>query len=293
MPNLPNLTLDDVLSVIPSASNVEPVDHGGQKVVFRADVEGTSYAVKFALVPPEIESDELSHCDVVARAAREVATVQECASPFLVKPGPIGLEFVTLHEQKLLYFSEEFITGESLKKVLERQPLAVDEAVRLGVQIASAIEGIWALGRIHRDIKPGNIMLRGESRDFVLLDAGLAFDVQGESLSAGFLVGTAPYFSPEQCVYSDRRKLDFRSDMFSLGATVYESMTGQHPFWTRGEPLQTLLGKIRTLSPPPPSSITPAVPAALDQVVLRMLGKSPHLRYRTCQQLISALREVV
>jgi serine/threonine-protein kinase len=114
----------------------------------------------------------------------------------------------------------------------------------------------------------------------------------GESLSIG-PVGTPPYFSPEQFDFSNRRTvMDFRSDLFSLGVTMYEMATGQHPFWTRGETSRSLFNKITTLNPKPPNEIVPDFPEELSDIIMRMLGKSPHLRYRRCQQLIDALREI-
>jgi len=125
-----------------------------------------------------------------------------------------------------------------------------------------------------------------------LLDAGLAFDIVGESLSIG-PVGTPPYFSPEQFDFSNRRTvMDFRSDLFSLGVTMYEMATGQHPFWTRGENSRSLFNKITMLNPKPPNEIIPDFPEELGDIIMRMLGKSPHLRYRRCQQLIDALNEI-
>jgi serine/threonine protein kinase len=152
-----------------------------------------------------------------------------------------------------------------------------------------AIEELWSLGKIHRDIKPSNIMRRSESGDFVLLDTGLAFDVAGESISAGFPVGTAPYFSPEQFDYTNRRVMDFRSDLFSLGVTLYEVAAGQHPFLSATKSIAHLYTKILKFNPPAPSSINTAIPPALDRIILRMMGKSPHLRYRRMAQVHDAL----
>jgi serine/threonine-protein kinase len=172
-------------------------------------------------------------------------------------------------------------------------PLSGDEVVRLGLDITDAVKSLWDLGKVHRDIKPGNVMRREESGDYVLLDAGLAFDIVGDSLSQGLLVGTLAYFSPEQFDYTSRRSgLDFRSDMFSLGATMYEAATGKHPFWEPGVNSAKLHSRIMLPKPPPPSTLIANFPSALDDIILRMLGKSQHLRFRTCDRLIQALREV-
>ena len=125
----------------------------------------------------------------------------------------------------------------------------------------------------------------------MLLDAGLVFDIVGDSLSVQ-PVGTPPYFSPEQFDFSNRRiVLDFRSDLFSLGVTMYQMLTGTHPFWEPGEGSQSLFNKITTLAPQPPSDLC-NVSEELNNVILRLLGKFRHLRYRRCDQLINALEKV-
>jgi serine/threonine protein kinase len=292
MSGLPQLTAEQIATAFPNLRNIELVGKGGQKVVFRVGIDGRSYALKFALLTEEIESDEGQFLDVAARAKREVEIMRDCNSPHIVKLGPIGLDFCDIAGQKLLYFSEEFVEGQNVKDILATGArLNPAEIVSLGTHVTSAIQELWSLGKIHRDIKPGNIIKR-RGGDYVLLDAGLAFDVVGESLSAGFLVGTPPYFSPEQLYYNNRRVLDFRSDLFSLGVTLYEMSTGVHPFWTRGETSQRLFQNIQAVSPPPPSSLNAAIPLELDRIILRLLGKSPHLRYRKCEQLIKALQEI-
>lgn len=296
MANLPTISPEEVEQLIPVASDVTEIGSGGQKRVFRGDIEGTAYALKFALtpiVPEDIESEEFVLTDVELRAQREVDTMRECKSPHIVKLGPVGLEFVEVDDEHLLFFSEEFIEGKDLRTLLRDDGrLSEDEVVLLGLHIAEAIHELWQFGKIHRDIKPANIMRREAGGDFVLLDAGLVFDIVGDSLSVS-PVGTVPYFSPEQFDFTNRRTvLDFRSDVFSLGVTMYELLTGTHPFWTPGDSSHSLYNKITTESPQPPSKRVDGVPEELDEIILRMLGKSPHLRYRRCDQLLEALRAV-
>ncbi|MBN1395163.1 MAG: serine/threonine protein kinase [Pirellulales bacterium] len=296
MSDLPNLTPAQVAELIPNACNIERVNDGGQKVVFKGIIGGTQYALKFGKVPvlPEdMEGEEFSMSDVAVRAKREVETMRDCNSPYMVKLGPIGLQFATVNNQAVLYFSEEFICGHNLNDILQHDGRILStEVVKLGLHATDAIKALWKLGKVHRDIKPGNIMRRDSDGEYVLLDAGLAFDVVGESLSIG-PVGTPPYFSPEQFDFSNRRTvMDFRSDLFSLGVTMYEMATSQHPFWTRGETSRSLFNKITTLNPKPPKEVVLDFPEKLNDIIMRMLGKAPHLRYRRCQQLIDALNEI-
>lgn len=298
MAHLPHFTPEQIENAIPDVSNVERVGAGGQKVVYRATIQKETYALKLAMVPEsesgDEEDDESSTIEVVsARAKREIETMRECASKHMVKLGPIGLNFAEIEGQRVLYFTEEFIVGEDLQRFIRSGPLSHGEVVKLGLHIGGAIKSLWDLGKVHRDIKPGNIMRR-ENEEYVLLDAGLAFDVTGDSFSVG-PVGTLNYFSPEQFDFSNRRTgLDFRSDMFSLGVTMYIAATGTHPFVGRDMRSSEVVAAILQQDPEPPSKVLDdnAFPEELDDVILQMIGKSPHLRYRTCDRLIEALEKV-
>lgn len=294
MPDLPSLTPVHVAALVPQASNTEHIGSGGQKLVFRGTIDRTLYALKFAKLPEPVDDlEDFASSDIAIRATREVETMRECRSPHVVKLGPVGLSFGTADAQQLVFFTEEYIVGCDLKSRLQTNGrFAVQEVAKLGRQIGSAIKALWDFGKIHRDIKPANIMRRDQNGDFVLLDAGLAFDIDGESISVG-PVGTPAYFSPEQFEFTNRRTvLDFRSDMFSLGVTMYFLATGTHPFWSQGDTIQSLYSKITGSNPPPPSSAVDGVPEALDDVIMRLLGKCPRLRFRTCDRLIAALQGV-
>ena len=298
MSNIPNLTASQVDAAIASVSESGEIGRGGQKIVFKCKIAGQSYAIKFISCPEELENhsgeedEDDFEPEVITRAKREIETMRDCSSEHMVKLGPIGLEFIEIGGQNLAYYTEELIEGTDLKVILDKkQTLPPEEIVRLGIEVCDAIENLWDIGKVHRDIKPGNIMQRSTG-GYVLLDAGLAFDVAGESLSGGFTVGTQIYFSPEQFNYSSRRSgLDFRSDMFSLGVTLYQMASGRHPFYSRGDTSQTFFNKVTSESPEPISTLVKGFPEDLEQIVLRMLGKSPHLRYRKCSLLTKELEK--
>lgn len=298
MGDIPNLTPEQIEAEIIGVADVRPLGHGGQKSVFSGTIDGQRYALKFLKAPgDDLDSDETEFDytpDMVVRAKREVETMRQCQSPYMVKLGPIGLEFITIDGQPLVFFTEELIAGADLHEEYVRQNkcLGISDVVQLGSHITSAVAAIWELKKVHRDIKPGNIMRR-ENGDFVLLDAGLAFDKLGESVSGGGLVGTPIYFSPEQFEYTSRRTvLDFRSDLFSLGVTMYQLLTGRHPFYVRGDQSGDVYSKIRNATPASPREINGDVPEELSDLILRMMGKSPHLRFRKCEQLIDRLNSV-
>lgn len=296
----PNLTVTDVQSLVPAARNIRPIGEGGQKQVFLAEIDGIQYALKFLKcnvqqVDPDILAEaEVSVVDnVTARAVREVETLRQCNTPYLVKPGRIGLTPAEINHDKLLYFTEEYIDGEPLNALLKRrQAMTVTELVRLGRQMTAAIAELWRFSKIHRDIKPGNIMCRRGSGDFVLLDMGLVFDLDDRSFSVG-TVGTHAYYSPEQMDFRHRRSvLDFRSDTFSLGIVLYLMATLRHPFATNAQDSGEVWHNIQNLAPPSPKSISADMPDELNDIIMRLLAKRPALRYRKVQMLLDALNAV-
>lgn len=296
MSSLPKLTAEQVNTAIEAVSDVVEIGRGGQKIVFQCNIEGKAYAIKFILCPDVIEWDDSDNdateidAEVIIRAKREIETMRYCSSSQMVKLGPIGLEFVEIGGESLAYYTEELIEGSDLKSILDNNTtLDANELIQLGLDVTDAIKSLWDLGKIHRDIKPGNIMQR-VGGGYVLLDAGLAFDVAGESISGGFAVGTRRYFSPEQFDYSSRRSsLDFRSDVFALGVTMYELATGHHPFYSRGMSSETFFNNVTSEAPKKINDWIEGFPERLEEVILRMLGKSPHLRYRKCELLMDEL----
>ncbi|GAI92849.1 unnamed protein product, partial [marine sediment metagenome] len=177
---IPQLTIDQVQSVIPSAADIQEVDRGGQKIVFSGILDGQKYALKFMAPNPSQVGGQNSKSldDVTSRAQREVETMQQCSTPYLVRMGPIGLNTTNIAGDPIIYFSEEFVEGENLRSYLQSNGVfSVSELVSLAFHISEAIKAIWQFFKIHRDVKPGNIMRRVDNGDFVLLDMGLVFDL--------------------------------------------------------------------------------------------------------------------
>ena len=237
---LPVLAEGDVTALVPGVSDVGAVTRGGQKIVFPGTIQGQRCAIKFMLArsdegpSSQVEQSVDVLDEVTARARREVSVLRECNSPCLVRIGPIPLTRTEWNGQQLLYFTEELIDGEDLHRILAReQTLEVPPLIQLARNIGEAIRVLWTVAKIHRDVKPGNIMRRRVDGSFVLLDMGMVFDLEDDSITAaGFIPGTPIYFSPEQTEFARKRLMDFRSDLFSLGIVLYEAATGHHPFRT-------------------------------------------------------------
>ncbi|HTX36844.1 MAG TPA: protein kinase [Bryobacteraceae bacterium] len=182
------------------------------------------------------------------------------------------------------YLVMEYVDGKPL-----RGPRLVEETVRLGIEIASALAEAHSHGILHRDLKPNNIMLtsKGAAK---LVDFGLAKvaadDPEATRTMDGRLLGTPSYMSPEQ---ARGQPVDARSDLFALGAVLYECLTGRRAF--PGASSVGVLLEVVSSEPPPPSSIAPAVPPRLDAIVQKLLAKDRAARYASADEAIAALRE--
>jgi tetratricopeptide (TPR) repeat protein len=172
-----------------------------------------------------------------------------------------------------LYLAMEWLEGEDLSKRLERGPLSVAETITLGVRVAEALGAAHARGVVHRDIKPGNLFLPDNDIGRVkILDFGIARpQATRPATRTGILLGTPGYMAPEQALGA--RVIDPRADVFSLGTVLYECLTGQAAF--EAGPLLVLLSKMLAPEPPRPADLRSDVPAALDEVVARMLAHEP------------------
>jgi serine/threonine protein kinase/Flp pilus assembly protein TadD len=188
----------------------------------------------------------------------------------------------------LLYYVMPYVEGESLRQRLERdKALAVEEAVRIARGVAAALDYAHRQQVVHRDIKPENVMLHeGEP---LVTDFGIAKAVTAAAAQSltqtGTAVGTPAYMSPEQA--AGEAELDGRSDIYSLGAMLYEMVTGVTPF--SGPTVQAILARLFTDPVPPLRDRRPDVPDWLDQVAVKALAKNPSERYATAAQFAQAL----
>jgi hypothetical protein len=190
----------------------------------------------------------------------------------------------------------ELLEGETLADRLERGPLPIDRALVSAGQIASALDAAHRKGVIHRDLKPGNVMVMASG--VKLLDFGLAklkdiddaetLDRSTKSLrltGQGTVLGTIPYMAPEQV---EGRQADARTDIFALGVILYEMTSGRPPF--EGRSCASVMASILTHDPQPLSSVRPGVSASVDRVVKKCLAKDPEERWQSAADLTAALQ---
>ncbi|HVT40305.1 MAG TPA: serine/threonine-protein kinase [Gemmatimonadaceae bacterium] len=189
----------------------------------------------------------------------------------------------------LLFYVMPFMEGESLRNRLEREKqLPVEDAIRIAVAVASALEYAHAQGVIHRDLKPENILLQGGQP--VIADFGIALAVSsagGSRLTAsGISLGTPQYMSPEQA--AGDRVIDGRSDIYALGAVAYETLTGEPPH--TGTTAQAIFARVLTERPRSVRAMRPAVPEHVEFALAHALEKLPADRYSTAAQFAAALQ---
>jgi serine/threonine-protein kinase len=178
----------------------------------------------------------------------------------------------------------ERVSGRTLASRLRDGPLSIEQSVEIAVSVSQALGAAHAGGIVHRDVKPGNVML-GENGQVKVLDFGIARALAATSLTrASTVIGTAGYLSPEQ---AEGGPVDARSDLYGLGCLLYEMLTGRPPFVA--DSAAALVHQHLTRPPEPPSRRRPGVSPALDEIVLRCLAKDPGARYAGAGALAAAL----
>jgi serine/threonine protein kinase len=254
--------------------------HGGQKAVWICTYQGKDYVLKVMIADP----------DSTERARRELEVYRRCSSRYLPTVGPLPLTQLQIGGDEVLYYLEQFIDGLPLSDVTPPMPPA--DVLRLGYCGLDAITELSKNGFVHRDVKPANIVKRPNG-EYVFLDAGIALDAAGPSLTGtGGIVGTHGYRSPDQ-LQLNKRDLDFRSDLFLLGITMYQYLTGQHPFWNAELPAGDVHHNIVNQNCPAPQRWNPALPDLLCDVIMRLLDRDRHLRYARVEHMRDDLDRIV
>lgn len=253
---------------------------GAMGVVFLAEETATGRRVALKLLVPELARDERFR----RRFLRETELAASLDNPHVVPTIASG------EEDGTLYLAMEHVEGSDLRKLLRSEgPLEPVRALALTEQVADALDSAHAKGLVHRDVKPGNILVAEtpSGEHAYLCDFGLARHVSSaSSLTADRgLVGTIDYVPPEQI---ESGEVDARADVYSLGCVLYESLAGVRPFERESE-LSVLFAH---LNEPPPSltEIRPDLPVELDAVFATALAKTPDDRYQTCDELVQAAR---
>jgi tetratricopeptide (TPR) repeat protein len=258
----------------------QEIGRGGMAVVYRAH---DRHLDRFVAI--KVLSANLSHAMGAERFQREIALMAK-----LVHPGIVAL-FDSGAVDGRLYYVMPFVAGENLRARLTRERrMAVEDATGFGADVAEALAYAHGAGIVHRDVKPENIFTVGGRA--VLADFGIAHiagqsaDADRSLTSAGMVLGTVAYMSPEQA--TGESALDGRSDLYGLGCVLYELLTGAPPF-TAGTP-SGVLAKHITEAPRPPREQNPGIPPVINDLIMQLLAKNPAERPATAGDVARALR---
>jgi serine/threonine-protein kinase len=256
---------------------VDELGRGAMAVVFLAERSSDGAKVAIKVMDPDLTVGLGPE-----RFRREIKISAELEHPHIV---PI-LE----HEEAedLIYYVMEFVEGESLRSLIDREKqLAVEAALRVAIEVGKALAYAHARGVIHRDIKPENILL-SEGRA-VVADFGVAraiHEAREEILTEpGVALGTPDYMSPEQA--RGTRRLDGRSDVYSLCCVLYEMLTGQPPF--PGDTDGAIMARRIMENPPRARDTRKDVPKSVDRALYRGMATNPKRRFETASQLVEAI----
>ncbi len=267
-----------------------PLGAGGMGEVYRARDTRLEREVAIKVLPAQLSASP----EMRQRFEREAKAISQLSHPHICALYDVG------SQDGVEYLVMELLDGETLAARLARGPVPSEQLLRWGVEIADALDRAHRQGIVHRDLKPGNVMLTKSG--VKLLDFGLARVLApaapssglsvlqtmagGPSLtSAGTILGTFQYMAPEQL---EGRETDGRSDIFALGAVLYEMATGRKAF--EGQSQASLIAAILTAEPPSVSAIQPMTPVALDRVVRSCLAKDPEERWQSAHDIASELK---
>ncbi len=256
------------------------IGRGGMGIVFSARDIRLRRRVAIKVLPPELAFRE----EIRKRFTREAQTAARLSHPHIVPIHTVG------EESGLVYFVMGYVDGESLAaRLRRRERLPIEETRRIMKETADALGLAHAMGIVHRDIKPDNILLEGTRRRVMVTDFGIAkalTDASGGTLTGtGVAIGTPAYMSPEQA--AGEREIDARSDIYSLGVVAYEMLTGEVPF--KAPTVAGILLKQVTQPVPNIHDLRRDCPDDLVAAVGRCLDKEPENRWPTADALRRAL----
>jgi eukaryotic-like serine/threonine-protein kinase len=271
-----------------------PLGAGGMGEVYKTRDTRLDRTVAIKILPSHLSEN----AEAKQRFDREARTISALNHPHICTLHDVG------HQDGVDYLVMEFLEGRTLGDRLRAGPLPIDQVLKYGIEICEGLETAHRSGVVHRDLKPGNIMLTktgAKLMDFGLAKTSLASPAATSGLTAtlttppgshpltaqGMVVGTFQYMSPEQV---EGKEADARSDIFALGAVLYEMHTGKRAF--EGKTVASAMAAVLERDPAPISSVQPMCPPALDRLVKTCLNKDPDERWQTAHDVKLQLRQI-
>ena len=266
-----------------------PIGAGGMGEVYKARDTRLGRTVAVKVLPERLSADG----ELRQRFEREARTISQLSHPHICALYDVG------HQDGTEYLVMEYLEGQTLSERLARGPLPLEHVLRYGIEIGDALDKAHRGGIVHRDLKPGNVMLTASG--VKLLDFGLARVLAPSGADAmltalptetpltekGAILGTVQYMAPEQL---EGKESDARTDVFALGAILYEMATGKKAF--AGTSHASLIGSILRDQPPSISELQPIAPRALDRIVATCLAKDPEDRWQTARDVSIQLKAI-
>ena len=244
---------------------LELIGQGAVGMVYKALDPLIARTVAIKTVPIVRLKEEGSEFE--ARFLREAQSAGRLSHPNIVTIYDVG------EADDYAYIAMEYLRGTTLREVMNIGPMPLDLVISTAQQVAEALAYAHDHGVIHRDIKPSNIVITLPHGQVKLTDFGIAHLVNSDNTYAGLMLGSPRYMSPEQAMGQD---INGCSDIFSLGAVLYEMVTGTYAF--DGDSLPTILYRVINVLPSPPSQLRPETPPLLDKLIMRMLNKNSDAR---------------
>jgi serine/threonine protein kinase len=257
---------------------IEQIGQGGMATVYKAYQPSLDRYVAFKVLPEYYVHDRT----FLARFQREAKVIANLSHPHILPVYDFG------QVGNLTYIVMQYIEGGTLKDIMGR-PISLSQMAHFADQIATALDYAHQRGVLHRDVKPGNILLE-EGRRVLLTDFGLAKMVEGavQLTGSGVGVGTPTYMSPEQ---GQGLAVDARTDVYALGIILYEMVTGRAPY--QAETPMAVVIKHISAPLPLPRSFNPNLPEGVERVILKTLAKNKEERYASAGQMVSALHQAL
>lgn len=275
LPFLQTSTQADSLGRLGHYEVREVIGQGGCGIVLKAFDESLHRMVAIKVMTPELAATSPARKRFL-REARAAAAIRH----------ENVVSIYSVDDQPIPFLVMEYIAGQTLQQRLDQTgPFDVTDVVQIGIQIAHGLEAAHAIGLIHRDIKPGNILLEQGRNRIKITDFGLARAADDASITqSGVIAGTPLYMSPEQ---AQGLAIDHRSDLFSLGSVLYVMCSGRPPF--RAATTMAVLKRVTEDNPRPIKEIIPEVPDWLIAIITRLLSKNPADRFGSAQEVADVL----